>query len=200
MPEVPQPSTDGAAPASAGAATEPLSCVSCRARKLKCDRTHPACTRCLKVGSECVYPESRRKPAFKRRNVKELEARLGTFPVPGSCLNMLTRRVAQVEDYLKEANRSGGNAPEDVSAVPGDASGYHPYSVADANTSPVEDEAADTAQQARASPDVSIFTGYDSPKDSSQPSDQPAESFGDTQLIALGLTEGLPPFELMEEL
>jgi hypothetical protein len=183
MPEVPQPSTDGAAPASAGAATEPLSCVSCRARKLKCDRTHPACTRCLKIGSECVYPESRRKPAFKRRNVKELEARL-----------------AQVEDYLKEANRSGGNAPEDVSAVPGDASGYHPYSVADANTSPVEDEAADTAQQARASPDVSIFTGYDSPKDSSQPSDQPAESFGDTQLIALGLTEGLPPFELMEEL
>ncbi|EHK47513.1 hypothetical protein TRIATDRAFT_52152 [Trichoderma atroviride IMI 206040] len=57
--------------------TEPLACVSCRARKLKCDRTKPACTRCVKVNNECVYPESRRKPTFKRRNVKELEARLG---------------------------------------------------------------------------------------------------------------------------
>lgn len=57
---------------------EPLACVSCRSRKLKCDRTKPACSRCVKVNNECVYPESRRKPTFKRRNVKELEARLGT--------------------------------------------------------------------------------------------------------------------------
>lgn len=61
------------------AKTEPLACVSCRARKLKCDRTKPACTRCVKVSNECVYPESRRKPNFKRRNVKELEARLGKY-------------------------------------------------------------------------------------------------------------------------
>ena len=59
--------------------TEPLACVSCRARKLKCDRTKPACSRCVRVENECVYPESRRKPTFKRRNVKELEARLGKF-------------------------------------------------------------------------------------------------------------------------
>lgn len=57
---------------------EALACVSCRSRKLKCDRTKPACTRCARLKSECVYPESRRKPAFKRRNVKELEERLGT--------------------------------------------------------------------------------------------------------------------------
>lgn len=62
---------------------EPLACVSCRSRKLKCDRTKPACTRCVKVNGECVYPESRRKPTFKRRNVKELEARLGN-PFPSS--------------------------------------------------------------------------------------------------------------------
>ena len=59
--------------------TEPLACVSCRARKLKCDRVKPACTRCVKVSNGCVYPESRRKPNFKRRNVKELEARLGRY-------------------------------------------------------------------------------------------------------------------------
>ena len=57
--------------------TEPLACVSCRARKLKCDRIKPVCSRCVRADNECVYPESRRKPTFKRRNVRELEARLG---------------------------------------------------------------------------------------------------------------------------
>lgn len=58
---------------------EPLACVACRSRKLKCDRTKPACGRCTKAGDGtiCVYPESRRKPLFKRRNVKDIEARLG---------------------------------------------------------------------------------------------------------------------------
>ncbi len=66
-----------ALPADAAADLEPLSCVSCRAKKLKCDRSKPACARCVKVDGECLYPESRRKPTFKRKNVKELEARLG---------------------------------------------------------------------------------------------------------------------------
>ena len=66
-----------------GSASEPLACVSCRARKLKCDRTVPACTRCTRANTDCVYPESRRKSAFKRRNVRELEARLGMFPQTG---------------------------------------------------------------------------------------------------------------------
>jgi hypothetical protein len=56
---------------------EVLSCVTCRARKLRCDREKPTCARCAKLNSECVYPESRRKAASKRRNVRELEARLG---------------------------------------------------------------------------------------------------------------------------
>lgn len=63
--------------AAANASLEPLACVACRSRKLKCDRSSPACNRCIKSGAECIYPESRRKPAFKRRNVKELEERLG---------------------------------------------------------------------------------------------------------------------------
>ncbi|KAK4135465.1 hypothetical protein BT67DRAFT_277667 [Trichocladium antarcticum] len=58
-------------------AHEPLACVNCRSRKLKCDRQIPVCARCAKAGGECLYPESRRKPTFKRRNVKDLEERLG---------------------------------------------------------------------------------------------------------------------------
>lgn len=69
-------------PTNSTAALEALSCVSCRARKLKCCRTKPACARCVKVNAECVYPESRRKPAFKRRNVRELEERLGRLSHP----------------------------------------------------------------------------------------------------------------------
>ena len=95
------------ATAGAGSAHEPLACVNCRSRKLKCemrrpepgrrgilsvkspaadcalvpcfpgDRQKPICARCAKAGGECLYPESRRKPAFKRRNVRELEERLG---------------------------------------------------------------------------------------------------------------------------
>lgn len=77
------PTQVGSDSAAAGAsATEPLACVSCRARKLKCDRIKPACSRCVKIDGACVYPESRRKPTIKRRNVKELEARLGTVHSP----------------------------------------------------------------------------------------------------------------------
>ncbi|KAL2127491.1 hypothetical protein VTI74DRAFT_10634 [Chaetomium olivicolor] len=81
-------SASASAAAAAAPAHEPLACVSCRARKLKCDRQKPVCARCAKAGGECVYPESRRKPAFKRRNVRELEERL-----------------AQVEGLLKNVGK-----------------------------------------------------------------------------------------------
>lgn len=79
---------------------EPLACVSCRARKLKCDRTKPACTRCVKVSNDCVYPESRRKPTFKRRNVKELEARLGTYYPSLPCLVLIYN--TQVANHISQ--------------------------------------------------------------------------------------------------
>ncbi|ORX59375.1 hypothetical protein DM01DRAFT_1404949 [Hesseltinella vesiculosa] len=35
------------------------SCLSCRTRKVKCDRSQPACARCIRVQSNCVYPPRR---------------------------------------------------------------------------------------------------------------------------------------------
>src|ERR1700749_211385 len=32
-----------------------LSCVACRRRKVKCDRTYPTCVRCQKAGATCDY-------------------------------------------------------------------------------------------------------------------------------------------------
>lgn len=54
-----------------------ISCSSCRKRKLKCDRMKPKCGTCVRLRHECEYPERRRNPGFRRRNYKELEARLG---------------------------------------------------------------------------------------------------------------------------
>lgn len=36
-----------------------LSCLTCRARKVKCDRQHPRCENCLKTKAECIYTTSR---------------------------------------------------------------------------------------------------------------------------------------------
>ena len=55
-----------------------ISCVSCRKRKLKCDRVKPKCGTCTRLRHECEYPVRRRNMGSKRRNMKELEARLGT--------------------------------------------------------------------------------------------------------------------------
>ncbi|KAL2164079.1 hypothetical protein VTH06DRAFT_3293 [Thermothelomyces fergusii] len=102
-PSSPEDGRSESSGAAVAAAHEPLACVTCRSRKLKCDRQKPVCARCAKAGGECVYPESRRKPATKRRSVKELEERL-----------------AQVEGLLKTvhrpaAARTDGASTEDSS-------------------------------------------------------------------------------------
>ncbi|KAL7795775.1 binuclear zinc transcription factor [Trichoderma ceciliae] len=166
-------STDAVAQADASEASmqgmEPLACVSCRARKLKCDRTKPACTRCVKVKNECLYPESRRKPTFKRRNVKELEARL-----------------AQVEEYLKEVNRGNDDGAilldePDISL--GDFS-FLPDNISqDANTS-----------SGASDPNIGSF---DLPGFAGQEGN---DFMNNNQLMGLGMSETLPPFEVIEEL
>ncbi|KAH6604245.1 binuclear zinc transcription factor [Trichoderma cornu-damae] len=147
---------------------EPLACVSCRARKLKCDRTKPACTRCVKVKNECVYPESRRKPNFKRRNVKELEARL-----------------AQVEEYLKEVNRGNDDGAillDELDTSLGDISVPADNVSQDANTS-------SSASEPNLSFEVPDFAGYEG-----------SSAFVGGQLMGLGMSETLPPFDVIEEL
>lgn len=58
--------------------TTALSCFQCRARKVKCDRLKPACSRCVRLGDECVFPNSRQKRLTKKKNPSvTLEARLG---------------------------------------------------------------------------------------------------------------------------
>ncbi|KAI1636473.1 fungal-specific transcription factor domain-containing protein [Biscogniauxia mediterranea] len=58
------------------AQSKPLSCTSCRARKLKCDRQHP-CRSCVRSGlPECVFPERKRSRRPRKSKNSELLERL----------------------------------------------------------------------------------------------------------------------------
>ncbi|KAL7941825.1 hypothetical protein V8C42DRAFT_333826 [Trichoderma barbatum] len=174
---------------------KPLSCISCKVRKLKCDHQRPACTRCARNGGECIYPEARRKPTFNRSNVKQLAARL-----------------AQVEGYLKEAGKSGlevGKSHDHPDLDSEDGSGYQRNAMAT-----TEDD--DTGLNEQITPSDSFLVqndsfGQDGIVDSSAQEsqlpfeipgldDQTAGTFSNDQLIDLGMSESLPPFEIIEEL
>ncbi|KAK0737103.1 hypothetical protein B0T21DRAFT_383152 [Apiosordaria backusii] len=176
-----EPSTSGSG---AGAAYEPLACVSCRTRKLKCDRRKPICTRCARSGGECHYPESRRKPAFKRRNVRELEERLAQ--VEGILKNVSKRRASQ------EAGPSASSGSQEQSQLPSQ------------ETSPSAGLEADTSH-------INFDELFSDPtfQDPSTWFSQPgaAEGFSTTandpphwDLLGLGQFESLPPFEMIEDL
>ncbi|KAJ4153345.1 hypothetical protein LMH87_009835 [Akanthomyces muscarius] len=153
-----------APPAGAVPDLEPLSCVSCRAKKLKCDRSKPACARCVKVDGECLYPESRRKPTFKRKNVKELEARL-----------------AQVEGLLKDINAKepSQGSTEDLEPSEG---GF-------------VDAGLESRDYLHLAPDIGADPFLEAGSGSQDGSHQK-----DSQLIGLGMTEALPPFDIIEDL
>jgi hypothetical protein len=53
------------------------SCVTCRRRKVRCDKIHPSCTNCNKAGIECVFPgPGRAKRKTRKPQDAELLARL----------------------------------------------------------------------------------------------------------------------------
>ena len=53
------------------------SCVTCRRRKVRCDKIHPSCTNCNKAGVECVFPgPGRAKRKTRKPQDAELLARL----------------------------------------------------------------------------------------------------------------------------
>ncbi|KAK8055860.1 transcription factor SEF1 [Apiospora rasikravindrae] len=165
--------------------TEALACVTCRTRKLKCNRVKPACSRCVRVKGECVYPESRRKPAFKRRNVKELEARL-----------------AQVEILLKDVGTEKTSSPEKAEKEKPDeiTVEFDFPEVSQSQSDDVFFQGMDyNVPPVSTSGDASNMYSFNF-------SAEPTGGFGTTsdffggELLGLGISEPTPPFEVMEEL
>ncbi|RSL43548.1 hypothetical protein CEP51_016347 [Fusarium floridanum] len=55
-----------------------MSCLTCRSKKLRCDRVLPSCSRCTQSGEDCVFPGSRKSKTGRPRKIRELETKLGT--------------------------------------------------------------------------------------------------------------------------
>ncbi|CAG9986950.1 unnamed protein product [Clonostachys byssicola] len=64
-----------------------LSCVSCRQRKIKCDKVAPVCTQCLGANTECEYPS--RKPTRRAHRPRQSE---------------LLDRISRLENIVGKAN------------------------------------------------------------------------------------------------
>ncbi|KAI1180153.1 hypothetical protein F4777DRAFT_363724 [Nemania sp. FL0916] len=176
--------------ASGGPTGESLSCVTCRSRKLRCDKVKPVCTRCAKVNGSCVYPESRRKPTFKRRNVQELEERL-----------------AQVEGLLRQAR--DGRPFGDDGGGSGDTEDLTPEAVhIDAFETPITEDVLFEGINYDV-PDIALDDsafGLRPDNPAAFVGNHPVPPMGNFsgmsgELIDLGgVFEPLPPFEIMEDL
>lgn len=95
---VERPSTTKYGPSSAAGPTpNPRSCVTCRRRKVKCDKNNP-CSHCVRAKIDCVYPGPGRAPRKSRKPPDaELLERLRRLEGVVSSLN------AQVEEHEQEA-------------------------------------------------------------------------------------------------
>ncbi|KFY91665.1 hypothetical protein V500_04535 [Pseudogymnoascus sp. VKM F-4518 (FW-2643)] len=109
----PLKSSDPALPISAlPVAVKPKACISCRTRKVKCDKSSP-CTNCTLWSLECVYPSPiRRCPRPRKRPVASPPDEGGGTNISPS----IDERIQKVEKILKDLTNSingqSGSPPE----------------------------------------------------------------------------------------
>ncbi|KAF2032847.1 hypothetical protein EK21DRAFT_98671 [Setomelanomma holmii] len=99
--------------AGGGATPNPRSCVTCRRRKVKCDKKQP-CSNCVRAKIECIFPGPGRAPRKSRKPADaELLDRLRRLEGVVSSLN------AQVEEHEQEAaERERRGSTSEPSACP----------------------------------------------------------------------------------
>ncbi|KAK6595740.1 binuclear zinc transcription factor [Botrytis cinerea] len=172
-------------------AEKTISCVSCRRRKLKCDRVKPKCGTCSRLRHECEYPERRRNIGTKRRNMKELEARLAQVE---------TQLVAETQQL---AANNANNAIEMNVNINANASGtgsVNAHTNANANPGP-EWSATNMDMELNFTNEGMQNIGYDILSGNvGTGSSVPAGDYFSQDVISLGLQEPLPPDNLMDEL
>lgn len=118
----------------------PLSCTSCRSRKLKCDKESP-CGNCVRSGTDCVFPA--RKRIQRPRKTKNAE---------------LLQRLNRLESIVGKVGLSG---LEEAEAQLQDASASPPEQVTAPKLHPAVESVVDTS----AGPDPTYdFKGASKPK------------------------------------
>lgn len=91
-------------------AAAPKSCLECRRRKIKCDKSIP-CSYCLKVKIKCRYPapKTRNKSGNSNLSNEVLSARIDGIE---SSLQSFEHSISQIWELLRRshaASSSGGN-------------------------------------------------------------------------------------------
>lgn len=142
------------ASASTGAPAPKLrSCVTCRTRKVRCDKASP-CSNCRRAKIACVFPSRDRPPRWARRlDPIANNAKAEQDANPGG-VNQVMNRVQKLESLVKElssqleqahaaANADGGGSPAVNS--PGSTNqdrdaDYHMDSSSAVNTTNVENQ------------------------------------------------------------
>jgi len=83
--------------AGAGTGANPRSCVTCRKRKVKCDKKQP-CTNCAKAHTECVFPFPGRAPRKPRK------------PQDGELAERIRRLESMVQTMGTQATQAGAES------------------------------------------------------------------------------------------
>lgn len=96
------------------AGLNPRSCVTCRRRKVKCDKKQP-CSNCARAKIECVFPGPGRAPRKSRKPQDgELMERLRRLE---GVVQSLNAQVEEHEQQDAERERSGSACPNGTAAA-----------------------------------------------------------------------------------
>ena len=95
----------------------PRSCVTCRRRKVRCNKTEP-CSNCVKAGIECVFPGPGRAPRKQRRQPDvEVLSRLRRLEGVVESLGGTDAIEKLIAARLAAGLSTNGTAREDFSAL-----------------------------------------------------------------------------------
>ena len=83
----------------------PRSCVTCRKRKVRCDKRHP-CVNCTKAGIECIFPGPGRAPRRSRK------------PQDSELLTRVRKLEGMVKDMGKEVELEEEGGPDGKTRKP----------------------------------------------------------------------------------
>lgn len=82
----------------------PISCIVCRRRKVKCNRILPSCSNCSKGETRCIYPASARASRRKQVNLQYLgEAAADNEATLVKRLKHLEGMVAKLSSHVEKS-------------------------------------------------------------------------------------------------
>lgn len=87
-------------------------CLVCRSRKVKCDETRPNCTRCIKAGRECKFPEDAPSSSAGSNKDRKDQKAAKKEPLP-AIQDALDERTPSLTPSRTSGSRSGSEFPAD---------------------------------------------------------------------------------------